>query len=1095
MPLFQPSVVKKYIQDLDKVAIQKLFAKFTEFFGNAERQQNIRELKEEQFQEGFLRNLFVDILGYTINPEPNYNLLTEQKNEKDSKKADGAILKQTENETNVIAVIELKGTDTTDLAKVENQAFGYKNNQKSCVYVITSNFEKIRFYIDNAIDFEEFNLFHLTEEQFQLMFLCLAKDNLLNNIPQRIKEASVSQEDHITKKLYADYSAFKKVLFANITELNPEFDKLTLFKKTQKLLDRFLFIFFAEDRLLLPPNSIRAIVEQWEKLKELDEYKPLYERFIKYFGYLNVGHKGQNFDIFAYNGGLFLPDDILDNIKIDDELLREHTIKLSNYDFDTEVDVNILGHIFEHSLNEIEEVQSELEGKAIDSNKSKRKKDGVYYTPKYITKYIVENTVGALCSEKKKELEINEDEIVISNRKNKKKELLDKIDIYRNWLLKLTICDPACGSGAFLNQALDFLINEHKKLDELIARITNSPIVFSDIENSILENNIFGVDINEEAVEIAKLSLWLKTAKKGRKLSKISNNIKCGNSLIDDPEVAGEKAFNWFVEFPQVFPFYRDKDKHTNDNIKKDIIRLGLLNYPDQGDFNYTDEISEPVYSYKPGSKGFEKYGFDVVIGNPPYFSVSTLNKNDKAFYKKKFELFDSTGDIYCLFIEKSLCILKQKGFLSLITSDQWLQANYGIKVRNLLVKLSNPTILIDFAGFKVFQDATVDTSIIISVKENCNNYLKGCQIKSDYSISDNLQSYIESNFNILSDLNVERWQFINNESQILKHKIKEKGKELKDWNIKINYGIKTGFNEAFIITNEKKVSLCKENPRINEIIKPILRGRDVHKYSIEWADLWLIVSKNGVNIKDEYKEVYNFFESFGDLIKNRTDQGDKWWNLRACSYYEDFEKPKIIYPETTVRRGEFYIDTDNYYIDKTCFMITGDNLEYLNAILSSKLMEWYLETELRSLGKTSIQYSKQYIEKVPIPENIINAKQFVSEVELIKSKSKNLLEIKTKFIKLLNIKYSNFKISNKIENWLSIDFKMLLAELEKQKIKLSIVEQSEWLEYFEREKGKAAELQNEIAKINKEIDQMVYELYGLTEDEIRVVEEGEASI
>ena len=282
----------------------------------------------------------------------------------------------------------MKGTNTIDLDKVEDQAFGYKNNQPDCTYVIISNFEKLRFYIDNAIEHIEFNLFALTEEQFKILWLCLAYENIADDLPKKIKTASISQEDEITKKLYEDYSQFKQELFRNIVKLNPEHDELELFKKSQKLLDRFLFIFFAEDRNLLPPNSMRKILHQWKQLQELDAYIPLYDRFKLYFKYMNTGHKGKNDDVYAYNGGLFKPDTILDSIIIDDAVLHEHTLKLSNYDYASEVDVNILGHIFEHSLNEIEEIKANLEGKEVDKNKTKRKKDGIYYTPKYITKYI-----------------------------------------------------------------------------------------------------------------------------------------------------------------------------------------------------------------------------------------------------------------------------------------------------------------------------------------------------------------------------------------------------------------------------------------------------------------------------------------------------------------------------------------------------------------------------------------------------------------------------------------------------------------------------------------------------------------------------------
>ncbi|MDR0970690.1 MAG: hypothetical protein LBM67_09165, partial [Lentimicrobiaceae bacterium] len=385
MSLFQDTVLKKYLTaESEKIAVA--YRRFADYFLNSDRQENIRNSKEEQFQEGFLRELFVKVLGYTLNPDPCFNLITEKKNETDSKKADGAIL--TNNE--VVGVIELKDHKTTDLKSVEAQAFGYKNNHRKASYVVISNFEKLRFYIDNAIDFIEFNLFTLSESEFALLWLCLAHENIVRNLPKQLKAESVSREDQITKQFYKDYSSFKRDLFADLTANNPDRDRLMLFKKSQKLLDRLLFILFAEDSALLPPNSIRQIVEQWEKLREMDEYRPLYDRLKKYFGYMNTGHKGTKHDIFAYNGGLFKPDEVLDSVVISDEVLHRHLLTISEYDFASEVDVNILGHIFENSLTEIEEITNTIEGKTDSSKTGKRKKDGVFYTPRYITTYIVE---------------------------------------------------------------------------------------------------------------------------------------------------------------------------------------------------------------------------------------------------------------------------------------------------------------------------------------------------------------------------------------------------------------------------------------------------------------------------------------------------------------------------------------------------------------------------------------------------------------------------------------------------------------------------------------------------------------------------------
>ena len=507
MALFQTSVLKNYLKQLDEKLVKKAYSKYVSYFQNTIIQENIRKNNEEQFQATFLNYLFVAVLGYSLNPNPDFNLTTEFKNQKNNRKADGAILS---GET-ALAVIELKGTNTKNLESIRRQAFDYKANQKGCVYVITSNFEKLRFYINDATEFEEFNLFELTAERFELFYLCLHKDNLLNNTPLAIKESSLVEEEKITKRFYADYSVFKRELYRDLVKRNAKTlktlrsdelhqitvgtieeselirleknVKLTLFKKSQKLIDRFLFVFFAEDRGLLPPNFTVRILEDWQKLKNMDTGITLYQRFKLYFNFLDKGRKGEagKAEIYAYNGGLFKPDTILDNLEISDELLHRHTYALANYDFESQVDVNILGHIFENSLNEIESVNAEIEGAEFDKQKSKRKKDGVFYTPKYITKYIVENTVGKLCEEKKIALGFKEEEYFKGRAKRPKTkimELLQLLDDYRAWLLELTICDPACGSGAFLNQTLDFLIKEHQYIDELKAKILGGGIVF-----------------------------------------------------------------------------------------------------------------------------------------------------------------------------------------------------------------------------------------------------------------------------------------------------------------------------------------------------------------------------------------------------------------------------------------------------------------------------------------------------------------------------------------------------------------------------------------------------------------------------------------
>ncbi len=690
MALFQKSVTKKYLKNLDNQKVSKAYIYFQNFYGDKERLKNIMQLKEENYQEGFLREIFVQTLGYTLNPDKNYDLTTEFKNLKDSRKADGAILK----DGKAIGVIELKSTKTKDLESIKEQAFGYKNNQPNCKYVITSNFQSIRFYIDNAIEYEEFNLFDLSEDQFKLFYLILSKESILNHLPDKLKQETKFHDTEITKKLYKDYQTFKNRIFDYLVSGNPNYDKLTLFKKSQKLLDRFLFILFAEDSGLIPPNAIKKITEDWQNLTKLKIKTTLYERYQLFFSHLNTGEFYEDWgEIPAYNGGLFRYDEILDNPKLvlPDGLLQNNLPVLSAYDFSSEVDVNILGHIFEHSLNEIEEIERELtfpKLETLEKFTSKRKKDGIFYTPKYITRYIVENTVGTLCNQKKTDLQIKnlliEDSFYQKNGKlnQKGKNLFEILQTYKNWLLSLKILDPACGSGAFLNTTLDFLIAEHKEIDNIISELTNDKIRMFDTDKQILENNIYGVDINEESVEISKLSLWLRTAQRGRILSDLSGDIKCGNSLIDDPEVAGEKAFNWNVEFKEIM---------------------------DNG-------------------------GFDVVIGNPPYVPIKQQLLNNRNFIKKTYQ-YSAGADLYVCFIEKSINLIKKEGYLSIICPNKFFGANYGKKIRLFIKNNLNLIKIWDLKDEKVFADALISTVVIVIKNELKKDNLVSIKQNKNYSI------------------------------------------------------------------------------------------------------------------------------------------------------------------------------------------------------------------------------------------------------------------------------------------------------------------------------------------------------------------------
>ena len=1014
MSLFQKTIINKYLKLQNQDQLNKKWDLFCKHFHNAEIQENIRNSKEEQYQGEFLIDLFVDVLGYTKNPTPHFNLTTEYKNVKDSKKADGAIIINDK----VLAIIELKGTNTTDLSKIETQAFGYKNNQPDCKYVITSNFEKLRFYIDNAIEHLEFNLFELTKSDFELLYLCLAFENISSDIPARIKNESVSKEDEITKKLYKDYSVFKRELFKNLSEQNPEFDPLELFKKSQKLLDRLLFLFFGEDRGLLPPNSVRLILEQWNKLKDLDEYVPLYDRFKKYFGYLNTGFKGKDFSVFAYNGGLFKPDEVLDTITIDDDLLYQHSLKLSEYDFASEVDVNILGHIFENSLNEIDEIKAQIEGQEIDKSKTKRKKDGVFYTPKYITKYIVENTVGKLCEEKKTELGIAEEDYSTDKKRQQKTKLalLQKLEDYRTWLHQITIVDPACGSGAFLNEALNFLIDEHKYIDELEAKLTGSSIAFAYHSESILENNLFGVDLNEESVEIAKLSLWLRTAEPNRKLNDLSNNIKCGNSLIDDPEIAGNKAFNWEKEFPQVF------------------------------------------------AKG----GFDVVIGNPPYVGTKQIDSIDRDYYWEKYsDLLFSEMDLYQIFMYKSISeLLKINGKMGFITPNSYFTNVSFRNLRSFIVENFVIKSIIDFPyRFYPFDDVNTETAIIIIDKKHDSENVTSFKV-----IDKNKQLVLGGMADVYRNEIKLRQVAIND---------KYRGMIIINANNIVNklIGCENVFGDYLelhkgwmSVPSKVQLSATKYEKGIfslEEIINDeelkkhttlFLEGRDIHRYYLDKVEKYVYIND----------------------IDNKT----KNWHF----------SPKIILQRIVGQnKNKIFatVDLDNRIIFPNANLVNlkknDDNIKFYLAILNSNLISYFYNLYY---GESNTNLTKLAFESLPIPNlDFIDKSDFINLVDKLISLIENLKLESEKFQRALQREFSLESLSKKLQNWYELSFAEFLKELAKAKLNLTLSQKADWEDYFLAEQQKAISIKSQIDQTDKEIDQMVYELYGLTEEEIEIVE------
>jgi hypothetical protein len=996
MTLFQNSVLRSYLKNIDKEAVTRAFETYKKEF--LPKIANIKTSKEEQYQYGFLDDLFVKVLGYTLNPTPNYNLIAEQKNLSDSKKADGAVLK----DGNVIAVIELKSTKTKSMDKIVNQAFNYKHNHPGCKYIITSNFEKLRLYVEHSDKYEEFNLFDLDVERFTLLYLLLSKENIFFNVALQLKEQSKLQEEKISNELYKKYAELRTNLFDNIIQNNPEVDKYFLLEKTQTILDRMVFIFFAEDRGILPPNTIQAIIDHY---KDDIESRELWHFYKIYFKAINVGN--QKLNIPEYNGGLFATDELLNSLKIDNDVIEACPLALSAYDFNSDIDVNILGHIFENSLNDIEELKARIDDEDFDAKQSKRKKDGVFYTPEYITKYIVDNTLGALCQVKKEELGLDEVDILVPKNPKKlnKGETKQKeaLEAYRGYLLGLKILDPACGSGAFLNQALNYLLDEHAFIDEGVKTLMGGSVLgLYDVKKGILENNLYGVDINAEAVEIAKLSLWLRTVESGRKLNKLADKIKVGNSLIDDKSVADD-AFVWKEEFPEVF----------------------------------------------------EQGGFDVVIGNPPYGAF--FNKNEKNFFKEHYSVTEYNFDSYNFFFEVSIKILKTDSYLGFITPNTFLVVENGLKLREFLFKQNS--VLELFETFDVFADAVVEpiTSIIKKTIPEDKNIIKVIlEDRDKQNIEERVFShkYITTKNKLI--FNYRETQ----EEKELYEKISSNSETLSIY-AKTSAGIKP--YEVGKGTPPQSKETVKVKPftdfKKSDGWYPLIRGTQITRYLIDWDGEYI---KYGVWLAAPRKAEI-FFEP--KLFIRRTD--DKL----LCTYDEDN-----------------FIGLNSIH----CIQSFDENIvnKYLLCMINSSLVNWFFQHEnFHMVGKPLAEVKVVYVDRLPI-KNISLEEQniFAKKADMLLDLNKTFQIKKTKFLKRVKDNFDLDKLSKKLEAFYETDFKTFLKELKKKKVTLTLKDQDEWEEYFEGYQKELLEIKAQIDTTDKQIDEMVYELYGLSEDEVAVV-------
>ncbi len=821
-------------------------------------------------------------------------------------------------------------------------------------------------------------------------------------------------------------------------------------------------------------------------------------------------------------------------------------------------------------------------------------KEGSFYTPSFITSYMCKESITPIVLDKFnaiyqwgcKDLEALREKIDRNFSNEKAKE-------YLNTLLTLRVCDPAVGSGHFLVSALNEMVLIAYELgliaslyrhelrlenDEIIIhtpedKVFNYTIPHSEndphhqiqkelfeLKKDIIENCLFGVDINPNSCEITKLRLWIELLKysyyifeEGKNtnaletLPNIDINIKCANSLIsrfnlNDDLKKIPNIKQKIQEYKDLVAQYKDpnplyplnkqdlinkiqdlkntfsltlKDPKTKAELEKAIEKhIKKYNFFALDDKSLLDGLNYFIPSLfgtlklspKEEEEAFASYGriralrkklddalsgreyqnafewrfefpevlddegdflgFDCIIGNPPYIRQEHIKDLKPLLEKQYQDFYNSSSDIYTYFFALAFNLLKEKGFNAFITSNKYARAKYGAKLRELLLKKTTLVSYMELNALKVFESATVDTSIIhfikqAPLKESVFNYYE--PTPNDKENLKNTPSFLMRQ----NALQTESFIFANTTLLDLRDKMENIGTPLKDWGIQINYGIKTGANEAFIIPTEKRDAILKncddvqkdergmsERERTIELIKPILRGKDIKRYSYEWADLWVIIAKFGSHefLEVEYPTIYNHLLQYKDQLEqrgqcrysrgpqnsNKPYPGQHHWleldNNPKDSYLQDFEKEKIVYGEI-VQEPRFYLDNGecklgHFYAEATSFILTGEHLRYLLGMLHSKLITFAFKTFYAGggLGESGYRYKKAFIERLPIPQITTKNQELADKIT---DGAKQILVLKAK------------------------DPKANTQGLE------------------------------------KEIDALVYQLYHLTDEEIKIIEDG----
>ena len=946
----------------------------------------------------------------------------------------------------VLAPLELKGPrsplDAIMAGRYKTpvqQAWEYANDAPGAAWVLVSNMRELRLYAvgHGRAAYESFDLRRLAEaDGLRRLQLFLHAGQLLGGATADLLRRSASEDRDITNLLYADYRRLRDDLLQFVQDQHGHIPAETRITLVQKLLDRLVFVAFAEDSVLVPDDSIERAV----RFQNPYDPQPKWRQVVRLFEAVDKGIP-ESLGIPAYNGGLFAADPALEALDLPDHLVLRF-LDISKYDFKSEVSVSILGHIFEQSITDIEALQAQARGEP-PPKVGTRKRFGVVYTPEFVTRFIVERTIGTHLTEIAAALLAEHADGVSDDGIVRWKSRGSEVAYWRAYLDRLTalrIVDPACGSGAFLIAAFDFLHAEQKRVREHLSEIDGGGILaWSDpnADAEIITRNLYGVDVNAESVEITKLSLWLKTAKKGRPLESLDLNIVRGNSLIEDSDPEDRRRpFVWKDDFATIF------------------------------------------------AEG----GFDIVIGNPPYVRMELL-KPIKPYLEKRYAVVSDRADLYAYFFELGLRVLKPGGRLGYISSSTFFRTGSGAPLRTHLGQAAEIEAVVDFGDLQLFEGVTTYPAILTMRKVGGPpggsplSFLNVKVLPADLG-----RSFDESAETMpRGRLSTAGWRFEGDRLDAIRAKMAEGRKVLAEVYGAPLYGIKTGLNEAFVLSRTTRDALIAADAKSADLLKPFLIGENLKRWHVESDDLWLIYTPKNRVLIDEYPAIRDHLAPFKERLEARATK-QEWWELQQAqaAYEPKFLLPKIVF-ERFQTRPTFALDEEGRLVNNALWCVVGAD-DGLLGLLNSNAFLFFIKATTTPLSGGFYQIQSHQIEGFPLPSGIEAIGALSAKAG---DQTTRLADLSRSVIHRLSDIASIIRGIGAFRAWPDLDFAALRALIVKRcKTDILLGERDDWERWYEGKRAEAVALRAAIADAEAEINDRVYRLFDLKPDQIALIDE-----